>query len=104
MHERLSFYVKRDSLIHRLNPLTKFTLAIGIILISIFVPWYWTPSALFLLVILPLSFAGKVGREFINSFVRVILPAGLFIFLMQAFFQPVGDTVIFKFWFLDITQ
>ncbi len=23
---------------------------------------------------------------------------------MQAFFQPIGDTVIFKFWFLDVTQ
>jgi energy-coupling factor transport system permease protein len=23
---------------------------------------------------------------------------------MQAFFQPVGETVIFQFWFLDVTQ
>jgi energy-coupling factor transport system permease protein len=104
MHERLSFYVKRDSPVHGLNPLTKFILAIGIILVSIFVPWYWTPSALFLLVIIPVCLAGRVGREFTHSFFRVILPAGLFIFVMQAFFQPIGETVIFKFWFLDVTQ
>jgi energy-coupling factor transport system permease protein len=104
MHERLSFHVKRDSIIHRLNPLTKFLVAIGIILISIFVPWYWTPSALFLLVIIPLCIVGRVGREFFSALFRVILPAGVFIFFMQAFFQPVGETVIFKFWFLDVTQ
>ena len=32
MHERLSFYVKRDSALHHLNPLTKIILALSIIL------------------------------------------------------------------------
>ncbi len=48
MHERLSFYVKRDSALHRLNPLTKITLALSIILISLFSPWYWTGLILLL--------------------------------------------------------
>jgi energy-coupling factor transport system permease protein len=43
-------------------------------------------------------------REFLSSVLRLILPAAGFIFIMQAFFQPVGEIVIFKFWFLDITQ
>ena len=104
MHERLSFYVKRDSALHNLNPLTKIILALSIILVSIFSPWYWTSLILLLLVIVPLGFAGKVAREYFNSAIRLIIPAAGFIFLMQAFFQPVGDTVIFNFWFLDITQ
>jgi energy-coupling factor transport system permease protein len=57
-----------------------------------------------LLVIVPLSFLGNVWREFLGSVIRLILPAAGFIFIMQALFQPVGETVIFKFWFLDITQ
>jgi energy-coupling factor transport system permease protein len=104
MHERLSYYVKRDSALHRLNPLTKIILALSIVLVSIVSPWYWTAHILLLVAIVPLSFAGRVSREFFSSAIRLILPASGFIFLMQAFFQPVGDAVIFKFLFLDITQ
>jgi energy-coupling factor transport system permease protein len=104
MHERLSYYVKRDSALHRLNPLTKFILALSIILISIFSPWYWTAHILLLLVIVPLAFVGKVFKEYFSSALRLIIPAAGFIFIMQALFQPVGETVIFKFWFLDVTQ
>lgn len=104
MHERLSFYVKRDSFLHRLNPLTKLTLVLSLILITFISPWYWTPEILFALVILPLSGMGKVNREFFRAFWRIILPAAAFLFLMQAFFQPIGEQVIFKIWFLDITR
>jgi energy-coupling factor transport system permease protein len=104
MHERLSFYVKRNSALHRLNPLTKIILALSIILISIFSPWYWTSLVLLLLVIVPLGFVGKVAREYFTSAIRLIIPAAGFIFLMQAFFQPGGHTIIFKFLFLDVTQ
>ncbi|MCE9645853.1 MAG: energy-coupling factor transporter transmembrane protein EcfT [Chloroflexi bacterium] len=104
MHERLSYYVKRDSALHRLNPLTKIILALSIVLVSIVSPWYWTAHILLLLVIVPLSFAGRVSREYFTSAIRLILPAAGFIFLMQAFFQPIGNTVIFKYLFLDVTQ
>lgn len=104
MHERLSFFVKRDSALHHLNPLTKIVLALSIILVSIFSPWYWTSHVLLLVVIVPLVFVGKVANEYFTSALRLILPAAGFIFFMQAFFQPIGQTVIFNFWFLDITQ
>jgi energy-coupling factor transport system permease protein len=104
MHERLSYFVRRDSPLHRLNPLTKLTLALGIIFISFFSPWYWLPFFVIPLVIVPLSFIGRVGKEYLSSAFRLILPAGLFIFFMQAFFQPIGQNVIFKIWFLDMTR
>ncbi len=104
MHERLSFYIKRNSVIHHLNPLTKLTLVLALILIAFTSPWYWTPHLLVLIAIIPLSFLGKVAPEFFKTALRLILPAAGFLFLMQAFFQPVGETVIFKFYFLDMTQ
>jgi energy-coupling factor transport system permease protein len=104
MHERLSFFVKRDSALHRLNPLTKITLALSIIFISLFSPWYWTGLFLLLVVIVPLSFVGKVVKEYFSAAFHVILPTAAFIFFMQAFFQPIGETVIFQFWFLDVTR
>jgi energy-coupling factor transport system permease protein len=104
MHERLSYYVKRNSALHRLNPLTKIVLALSTILITFFSPWYWTALALLLLFIVPLCFAGKVSREFFATAIRLIIPASGFIFIMQALFQPGGHTVIFKFMFLDVTD
>ena len=104
MHERLSYYIKRDSILHHLNPLTKFFLVLSIILASIISPWYWMAHVLLLFAIIPLGFAGKVAKEYFLSAIRLIIPAAGFIFLMQAFFQPIGETVIFKFWFLDVTQ
>jgi energy-coupling factor transport system permease protein len=104
MHERLSFHIKRDSILHRLNPLTKLTLVLVLIVIAFTNPWYWAPQLLFLAVIIPLSIVGKVSREFFLTALRLILPAAGFLFLMQAFFHPVGENIIFKFYFLDITQ
>lgn len=104
MHERLSYYIKRDSALHRLNPLTKVILALSIILVSFFSPWYWMAPILLFLVVIPLSFIGKVSKEYFITALRLIVPAAGFIFIMQALFQPVGETIIFKFWFLDVTQ
>lgn len=104
MHERLSFYVKSDSLLHRLNPLTKLTLVFSLILIAFGSPWYWTPHLIILLVIVPLSFLGKVQREYFQAAVRLILPAAGFLFVMQALFQPGGQTVLLRLWLLTITQ
>jgi energy-coupling factor transport system permease protein len=104
MHERLSYYIKRDSLIHHLNPLTKIVLALSIIFISFISPWYWTAPVLLLVVLMPLFFVAKVAKEFFRAAFRLILPAAGFIFIMQALFQPIGGTVIFKFWVLDVTQ
>lgn len=103
MHERLSFYIKRDSLLHSLNPLTKLVLTLALILVAFTFPWYWTPHLIVLAIIIPLSLLGKVFREFSMTAFRLILPAAGFLFLMQAFFQPVGDDVIFQFYFLDVT-
>ncbi|MCQ3937494.1 MAG: hypothetical protein DPW18_10665 [Chloroflexi bacterium] len=104
MHERLSFHIKRDSVIHRLNPLTKLTLVMTLILIAFLSPWYWTPHLLAVLFVPLLSLLGKVSREFFRAAFQLILPAATFLFLMQAFFQPVGGEVIFEFYFLDVTR
>ena len=104
MHERLSFHIKRDSPLHRLNPLTKLVLTLALIVIGFTLPWYWTPHLIVFAAILPLSLLGKVTREFALTALRLIVPAAGFLFLMQAFFQPIGEDVIFQFFFLDMTR
>ena len=104
MHERLSFYINRDSAIHRLNPLTKLTLVLTLILLAFLTSWYWTPHTLAIIFIPFLSLIGKVGKEYFTTALRLILPAATFLFVMQAVFQPIGEDVIFQFYFLDVTQ
>jgi energy-coupling factor transport system permease protein len=104
MHERLSYFVKRDSALHRTNPLTKVFLALSVILTAFLSPWYWTPHILFILAIIPLSFTGKVAKEFFTTALRLIVPASGFIFIMQALFQPIGEIIVFQIWVLDVTR
>ena len=94
MHERLSFYIKRDSLIHRLNPLTKLVLVFAFIGIAFTFPWYWIRLFLFVFVLIPLAFIAKVSREYFFTATRLILPAAGFLFLMQALFQPIGEETV----------
>jgi energy-coupling factor transport system permease protein len=87
-----------------LNPLTKLSLAVFLTFISFLSPWYWTPHWVILVIIVPLSFLGRVQREFFSTALRLILPVTAFLFVMQALFQPIGKTVIFQFWFLHVTS
>ncbi|HAV77375.1 MAG TPA: hypothetical protein DCX53_08480 [Anaerolineae bacterium] len=104
MQERLSFYKKRESAVHRLNPLSKLTLALGIVFVSFLSPYYWTPHLLILFAVIPLSLLGKVLREYINAMLRLILPTAGFLFIMQALFQPLEGVELFRFGFLHPTQ
>lgn len=103
MLDRLSFYVPRDSVLHRLNPLTKLFLVFGLILVSFISPYYWTPHLLILAGIIPLLFLGNVVREYVGAMLRIILPATLFLFVMQALFQPLEGTELFRVGFLHPT-
>ena len=103
MHERLSLYVQRDSFLHHLNPLTKLTLTFAIILSSFISPWYWTALALIFVVVIPLSFVGKVQREYFWTAVRLLVPVAGFIFVMQALFLPLGTREIFRWWIFHPT-
>jgi energy-coupling factor transport system permease protein len=104
MHERLSFFVKRESPIHRLNPMTKVVIALSLVLIAFVSPWYWTPSAIFLAAIVPLSILAKVAREYWRFFLRIILLTILILFIMQAVFLPGESRIIFELFGLEITE
>lgn len=104
MHERLSFFVKRASPIHRLNPMTKVVLALSLVLIAFTSPWYWTPQAIFLLVILPLTFIARVAREYWSFFLKVILPTVSFLLVIQALFLPGESRIVFEIFGLEVTE
>ena len=101
MHERLSFYLPRESLLHSANPLTKLTAVFAFLLLS-----YAQPRAGVLLgllaVVLALAIVAHVGREFARVALRMVLPAAGFLFIMQALFIPGGQTLLAHFWFITL--
>ena len=105
MKNRLTFYINRESLLHRLNPLTKLLMTFSFIIISFFGPGLWLPTILLALAIIPLSFIGKVHREYFRTAIRLVLPVVGFLFLMQSVFHPdSGNTKeLLHFWVLDVT-
>lgn len=104
MHERLSFFIKRDSFIHTLNPMTKVLLALAIVLIAFLSPWFWAPAVIFIMGIIPLLLIAKVVREYWRFFSRIILPTIIILFIMQAVFLPGESRVLYEFWSLEITE
>lgn len=101
MHERLSFYIKRDSLMHRANPLTKLVLVFSFIFLSYAIEWPFLPASLIGLVIL-LAFVGRVPSEFFNVALKMVFPAAGFLFIMQSLFLPGGTTLLGEVWFIQL--
>ena len=95
MNDRLSFYRKKNSPIHSLNPFTKLTLAFTLILIGILGGGYWTASLVVSLVIVPLAIFSKLFGDYLRIAFRLILPTAGFMFVMQSIFIPGGVTELF---------
>ncbi len=102
MADRLSLYIGRVSPLHQLNPITKLTLAFSLILISFLGPGFWLPTLVFVFILLPLSFWGKLGVEFVRTTMRLILPLAAFLFVMQSLFYPGGRTVLLELWIFSV--
>jgi len=103
MKYKLTFFIDRDSCLHRYNPLTKLMLVLTLIILAFVSNSYWLPTALILVIIIPLSFLGKVQKEFFQVISKLLLPVVGFLFIMQSFFYPGGKTAIFHIWVLKVT-
>ncbi|GAH26355.1 unnamed protein product [marine sediment metagenome] len=92
-----TFFIPKDSPIHRLNPLTKLTV-LGFIIVSLYtINWIHFPILLFLLIIFPIAFLGRVSKEFFKIILKAGLPLILFVFVFQIVFYPGGEKVIWEF-------
>ncbi len=103
MKHSLTFYIERESPLHRLNPLTKLVMVFSFIIVAFLGPGLLLPTALILIGILPLSFWGRVQREYLAAARRLLLPVVGFLFVMQSFFHQGGTRVLMRLWFLTVT-
>jgi energy-coupling factor transport system permease protein len=94
MADAVSLYLPRNSLIHRLHPLTKLSL-VGVILVGgLFLPGSWTNYALLVVVLFPLALAARLFRAWGNATWRVALPFAVSVFLIQGFLWPHGTPLV----------
>mgnify|MGYP005814185661 CR=1 FL=1 len=91
-----TLYVPRKSSLHDLNPLTKITVSLALVLLAFFGPGYWMSAGLYVLVLLPMAVAARVIREYVRTSVRLFLPLFGFIFVMQSIFHPGGTQVLLR--------
>ena len=103
MKTDLTFYIERDSFLHRLNPLTKLVMIFTFIVLAFLGPGFWLPTVLFMGGILPLSFLGKIQKEYFKTTRQLLLPVVGFLFVMQSFFHQDEYRELFQLWFLDVT-
>jgi energy-coupling factor transport system permease protein len=91
-----SFFLDRASGWHALHPLTKLAAALAVIVTAFGVRWMFISVALFVLVILPLAAWGKIWREVLRTTFTVVLPLAISLALVQGFFYPGAQDVIWQ--------
>lgn len=94
MDNELSLYAPEDSLIHRLHPLTKLSLAGFALVLGVAAPGVLLSYLLVLLYILPLSAAAKVAGRLFNAAWRIVLPFAISVFLIQGLFWQSGPIAV----------
>jgi energy-coupling factor transport system permease protein len=100
MNLNRSFYVPLASALHRLNPLTKLTFAFAMILPAFLsLPWL---APLLAVPVFAAVFIGRVQKQYLSVFFKLILPAILFMFVMQSLFLPGGETILFNVGIFDV--
>jgi energy-coupling factor transport system permease protein len=91
-----SFFLDRASGLHALHPLTKLALVLALVVTVSTVRWFWIAIALFVLVILPLAAWGRILPELVRAVVTVVLPLAISLVLVQGFFFPGAQTVLWQ--------
>lgn len=87
-------FARRDSPLHKLNPLTLGTYALCVTALGI-VGRPPLMIALFLVSAI-LALVGRVARAFIRRLLGIIIPIAIPLFIIQTLFNPIGHTVIYQ--------
>jgi len=95
MSQAFSLFIQRESLIHRLHPLTKLAIAGFLLVAGLLLPGLWSTYFLFLFVLLPLAWLGRVLPELLRSAWKIVLPFAISVFLIQGFLWPHGTPLFY---------
>ncbi len=91
-----SFYLDRASGWHALHPLTKIAVAFALSVTAFCVRWDFISVALFVFVVIPFAVWGNIWRPVLRATFTVILPLAVSLALIQGFFFPGAQDVLFQ--------
>lgn len=91
-----TFFLDRNTGWHHLHPLTKLAIALAIIVAAFTVRWFLISIALFIFLVIPLAVWGQISREVLRTTFTVILPLAVSLALVQGFFYPGAQDVLFQ--------
>jgi energy-coupling factor transport system permease protein len=91
----LSIYIARESGLHNLNPITKFVLALCLLICAFALPGIWISYLILVLIILPLAAWGKVLTRLMQLVLKISWPLVVSVFIIQTLFWG-GGTVLFE--------
>jgi energy-coupling factor transport system permease protein len=94
MPEAFGLYHERSSRIHRLDPLTKLTIAAFFPTAGLTLPGMWAAYWLVLFGLIPLGLLGQVFRLLVHRTWRIVLPFAISLFLIQGFLWPGGTPLV----------
>jgi energy-coupling factor transport system permease protein len=94
MTQSPSLYAPRQSGLHRLNPLTKLTLAGFLLVAGLAVPGTWSTYALLAVPVVPVALWGRILRPLASAAWRICLPFAVSVFLIQGLFWHGGTPVL----------
>lgn len=89
----LSIYVARASGLHKLNPVTKFSLTLFLLVLGLALPGMWTSYLILVLIIVPLAIWGKVLDRLTRIVLKISWPFILSVFIIQTLFWGKGTTL-----------
>ncbi|MEK6587642.1 MAG: energy-coupling factor transporter transmembrane component T, partial [Chloroflexota bacterium] len=94
MSDSLSLYIDRRSGLHRLNPLTKLTVAGFCLIAGLSLPGLLSGYVLLIGVLIPLSVWGSVSRAFLGRTWKVVLPFVISVILIQGLLWRGGTPLV----------
>ncbi len=96
-------YVKKDSFIQKLNPISKILMIILVIL-SVIICNNLLVTLLFLINIFLLAFLGRISKEFVKGIIVTMTPIAIWFLIIHGIINPAGTTILFKIWFIPFRK
>ena len=90
----LIYLTDRSGRLHGLNPITKLTLTLAVIVAGFLLPGVWATWLVFGLVVLPLSLWGGIAGPLLRAAARITLPFAISLFIIQGLFFPGGTPIL----------
>ncbi|MEG1458472.1 MAG: energy-coupling factor transporter transmembrane component T [Acetivibrio sp.] len=98
-----SSYVKKDTIVDRIDPVVKY---IGVIILGGSTIIFPSPILAYILLVLlaAVAYKAEFGKEFLSFIIKFSIPILLMLILIQGFFSPQNKTIFIDFGFAILYQ